>query len=544
MKFSLIIPVSEKDTHLLRRCITHIKDQDYEEKEIIVVGHKNKEAQVITEDEKATFVEARTDTAPVKRNDGFDASKGEIVFFFDVDCMLLPGMLRLLKDTFEDNPDCDFIYGAYRWNTESLNTFPSRPFDPYLLSVMNYISTMSPMKREIFPRFNEDLEYFQDWDLFLRITDKGHKGHFLPDVIFITEVTDAKSISGNQKVEFYQKIKTIKQLNKVPLRKICVTSLGAAHQSIQRAKVLEADYIGCHRGSSLIQTPAMYENRYGMIYVMGFYPITIKDHAALFANSRKDCLKVIQWIGTDVHQMRTRFNWETIKYLRENVYKHIDVQLCNSLHLRTELAEMGFNAHVVHMPLCEEIKPSPLPKKFTVGVYYSDTNPMHNEVFMMDVAKSMPDIDFIFFGGSKQAKEENIEYVPFTNINDIIARCSMNLRITVHDGFPHTPIHFMLAGRQVITNVDMPYSNFMDINIDNETYGESKVAVIEKIRAVRTGKEGGDLDEAKGYYIELMDPVKYKNIIYDILKRGKHYIFSDERFHIHRPEDIICPEEK
>lgn len=529
IKFSIIIPVTEKDTDFLKRCLHSLLDQDYKNYEIIVVGHDNLKAKSIASiaSIEIRYLNIESDTAPAKRNAGFDLSSGDVVLFFDCDCYLLPGMLRLFKDTFEDNDDIGFIYGAYRWNVESLNTFPSRPFDPYLLETTNYISTMSPMKREIFPRFREDLEFFQDWDLFLRITQKGHKGYFIQDALFMTEPTDGLSISGNQKHTYLHKVKHIRELNGIKSKPICVTTLGAPHQSIQRAKVLGADYFGAHAGSSLIQTPSMFDHRYKMIYVMGFYPTALQDHANLFANAPQDCLKVVQWIGTDVYQLHTRFNWATLKFMRDSIFSHIDVSLCNSKGLQDELSEVGVKAEVLPMPLLDDIKVSPLPEKFTVGVYYSDSNPMYNLELMMDIAKSTPDINFKFFGGSMHTNEDNIEYLGWAPIQKIIDKCSMNLRICIHDGFPHTPIHFMLGGRQVLTNFEMEGANYIDIKVGEENLGECKVKIIEKIRAIKAGKEKKDLDKAKDYYLKLMDKDEYKRKIYEILKNGNGVTISD-----------------
>lgn len=260
---------------------------------------------------------------------------------------------------------------------------------------------------------------------------------------------------------------------------------------------------------------------------MGFYPLTINDHAQLFANMPKDCLKVIQWIGTDVYQLRTRFNWESIKYMRDNVLKHIDVQLCNSEQLEKELGEVGIKAHKVYMPITNNFEVTNLPEKFTVGVYYSATNPMHNEDLLVDVAKSMPDIEFKFFGGGKKGKEENIEYLGWTEIKEIIKQCSINVRITVHDGFPHIPIQFMLSGRQVIANFDMPWVEHIKLQLNEENYAKSKMELIEKIRKVKKNPDPKRIDGAMTYYKEILDPAKFKEIIYTILKKGKDWIFND-----------------
>jgi len=261
----------------------------------------------------------------------------------------------------------------------------------------------------------------------------------------------------------------------------------------------------------------MFENDYKMIYLMGFYPLAAENHARIFAGFKG--LKVIQWIGTDVYQLRTGFNWETIKYIRDKILKHIDIQLCNSESLQRELAEFGINADKVYMPLCEDIPDLPLPEKFTIGVYYSDTNPMHNEDFMLDVAKSMPDIDFKFFGGSKIAKEENIEYLPFLPITEVLQMCSMNVRITVHDGFPHTPIHFLLAGRQVLTNFEMPHMEYIDINTAVEDYGKAKVRLVEKIREIKKNPNPERIEAGRVYYREIMNKDNFKNIIYSLLEK-------------------------
>ena len=171
----------------------------------------------------------------------------------------------------------------------------------------------------MFPGFREDLEYFQDWDLFLRAVKKGAKGLFIEDVIFNTEDPTTDSISGSDKVPFNERMRHIKKINGIKQKDICVCSLGAPYQSLQRAKLLEADYMGRHKDSNLCQIPSMFKHDYKMIYIMGFYPLTINDHANIFANTPKDCLKVVQWIGTDVYQLRTRFNWEQLKFIRDNI---------------------------------------------------------------------------------------------------------------------------------------------------------------------------------------------------------------------------------
>ena len=55
----------------------------------------------------------------------------------------------------------------------------------------------------------------------------------------------------------------------------------------------------------------------------------------------------------------------------------------------------------------------------------------------------------------------------------------------MHDGFPHTPVHFLMAGREVITNVKMPYTHHVKMAINEQTYGKAKIDLIKKIRDVK-----------------------------------------------------------
>ena len=134
-----------------------------------------------------------------------------------------------------------------------------------------------------------------------------------------------------------------------------------------------------------------------------------------------------------------------------------------------------------------------------------------------------------FFGGTKKGEEENIEYLRWANIYDIIKQCSLNVRISLHDGFPHIPIQFLLSGRQVVTNCDMPHVNYLPIHVDEESYAEAKVKVMEAIRKVKNEPQPSKIKAARAYYLNILDPEKFKNIIYTILEKGKDCIFQEEK---------------
>lgn len=524
-KFSFVVPVY-KTAKFLKRCVLSIMDQDYPEWEIIVVlDGPDKEAEEIVkefigrqiEKPRIKLYEIEHKGAPAARNYGAEKATGEYLVLFDSDCSLYPGMLRLWAEVFEDHPDCDFVYGGYRFYSPNLETYPSIEFDPYMLEVNNYIATMFPMKRSIYPGQNENLKSLQDWDMWLRIVkDHGRKGYFLGEICFITELPEGDMLTMDSHKNWLERTKQVKRLHNIPDKPICVSSYGLSYQAVQRAKVLSADF----KNELLVTKP----HEYKLIYLFGFYCSAADIHAEILKSSGKSkgCKRAVQWVGTDIYQMRG-LPWDVHRELVKEL-KKIDYHFCNSEGLREELEQMGIEAKVNYCPIYqpERFQIRPLPEKFTVGIYHSDTNQMHNLAFLLDVAKSMPDIQFKFFGPAKyEPKTRNIEFLGWKrDIAKLIEECSINLRITVHDGFPHTPIHFMLMGRKVITNVKMPYTEYVDMQITTQNWVNMKSDLIQLIRKVKNEKPWAlkFQEEVRGYYLNLCDAEKYKRRVYRCLK--------------------------
>ncbi|MDA3779155.1 MAG: hypothetical protein PF487_02800 [Bacteroidales bacterium] len=165
--------------------------------------------------------------APKKRNDGFNKSTQPFVFFCDDDIVLPANYLQTLYDTlldatgktlktFPSEPVIGYSYTGYygvvlhpeshpfRGNFRT----PSTPFNAQSLKKGNYISTMSLMEREVFPRFDETLTRFQDWDMYLTLLKNNVHGVMAKDVFFWAYYLDAGITSNNNNInDAVQKIR-------------------------------------------------------------------------------------------------------------------------------------------------------------------------------------------------------------------------------------------------------------------------------------------------------------------------------------------------
>jgi len=77
---------------------------------------------------------------------------------------------------------------------------PNIEFNAEALKRGNYISTMSLVRRDVFPMFDEKLLRLQDWDLWLRIVKEGNIGKLIKNLTFFAYYLD-RGITSNDNSE-------------------------------------------------------------------------------------------------------------------------------------------------------------------------------------------------------------------------------------------------------------------------------------------------------------------------------------------------------
>lgn len=529
-KCSFVIPCKQGDEKFLKRCLHAILSQDYPNKECVIsFDGENafgisvvKEVQRTFPSYRIVYTEAKEPRhgAPWTRNKGFELSTGDIISYLDADSLLVPGGLRTWMMAFEDNPDVAFVYGGYRLNVPTLECYLSEDYDEYLLTTANYISGHSPLKREFNVGWREELKSLQDWDMWLRIiNEKGGKGKYIRDITVITEanILGDDSITADGLANWLERWGLVRKLNKIPDRKICVASLGAPDKGLARAKVLDADFKIC---------PSDKPHKYEMILLQGFFMRNeqqYRGHIEVFNNSGEDCKRVIQWLGSDVNDL-ANLTWEQnrtmVRILTQK--KAITKHICNAPWLEEKLKEMGIDVETVYAPLdVSEWDIKPLPEEFTVGIYFTDGQPdVYHLSYMINLARNMPDVKFLFFGGygSYFPSCKNMKYCGWEkDMQDLIKDCSLLLRITTHDGFPLSPVEFLLSGRQVIINREMKYMNSIKLQPDKQEWINQRMDLVKLIRTLqKTPLSEAVVQKAKKHYGKLLSPKTYRRKIYAI----------------------------
>ena len=149
--------------------------------------------------------------APKKRNDGFAKATQPYVFFCDDDILLPANYIetlynRLLKE--HKTPEIAFAYSGYHGIVLHPESHPMRcnfqipavQYNYHALRQGNYISTMTLVRKDVFPMFDEKLRRLQDWDIWLTLAQRGIKGVLVASQTFYAYYLDA-GITSNENSE-------------------------------------------------------------------------------------------------------------------------------------------------------------------------------------------------------------------------------------------------------------------------------------------------------------------------------------------------------
>lgn len=198
---SIIIPVYNQAKKLLLT-LASINQQTFIDFEVIIVndGSTDGVEQLFAAQQKNVlnlnsylFLNQNNQGAPAARNRGFQASRGEYLFFCDADAILHPQALQNMLKYLQDNPTVSYVYPSFKWGNK---LFKVGDFNANKLRQGPCIHTMALIRRSDFPNsaWDESIKKFQDWDLWLTMLEEGKVGLWLPQVLFT--VSPGGSISN------------------------------------------------------------------------------------------------------------------------------------------------------------------------------------------------------------------------------------------------------------------------------------------------------------------------------------------------------------
>jgi GT2 family glycosyltransferase len=195
---SIVMPVYNTPPLILEEAIESVRAQAYENWELIAVDDASTQPQVRPLLDRLSAADPRILFRAMEQNGGIALASnvalaqatGEFVAFLDHDDWLEPDALFELARRILEFPDADFIYSDEDKVDESgyfQQPFFKSDWDPDALLSCNYCCHFTAIRRSLVEElggFRADFDGAQDYDLFLRATERARRILHIPRVLY------------------------------------------------------------------------------------------------------------------------------------------------------------------------------------------------------------------------------------------------------------------------------------------------------------------------------------------------------------------------
>lgn len=212
---SVVVPLYRTDETCLRALVSSVQAQTYGSFQLVLSDGSGPGADgktiltdILTElaaSDQRIRVTATAGPAGICENtkSALAAASGDIIAFMDHDDLLTPDALHEVVKAFEEAPDAGFVYSDQD-NIDAAGQALSGPFfkpdfSPVLLEGANYINHLLAVKAEFLQglsAFDDAFEGAQDYDLLLRLAEKGVRGAHIPKVLYHWRLAEGSTAGG------------------------------------------------------------------------------------------------------------------------------------------------------------------------------------------------------------------------------------------------------------------------------------------------------------------------------------------------------------
>ncbi len=213
---SIIMPVYNTNPTYLRECIQSVINQSYTNWQLCIVDDASTKQETkdcldeFLNDPRIKIKKNKVNGhISVASNDAIEIADGEYIALLDHDDILWPNALFENIKLLQTHPQADLIYSDED-KIDALGAIHFAPYfkpdwSPHLLECINYITHFSVIKKDIVIEvggFDKSLVGAQDWDLFLRVSERSNKIYHIPTILYSWRAHSESTAMNMQSKEY------------------------------------------------------------------------------------------------------------------------------------------------------------------------------------------------------------------------------------------------------------------------------------------------------------------------------------------------------
>ncbi len=215
-KISIIIPCYNHGQYIREAISSVEKCTDKSLYEIIIVNDGSTDAFTIAEMERLAndgyhVINQVNQRLGRTRNNGIRAAKGEYILPLDSDNRIRPAYIYESIKILDAHPEIAMVYGDAQFFGDQDKRHVVGEFNLQNMMVENQIDACAVYRKSVWEAvggYDEKMIMgYEDWDLWMNMTFKNYKFHYVPEILFdyrVLENSMLRSISAGKKKQWFK----------------------------------------------------------------------------------------------------------------------------------------------------------------------------------------------------------------------------------------------------------------------------------------------------------------------------------------------------
>lgn len=207
-KISIIIPYYNGEAYI-HETLESIYHQTYQDFEVIIVNDGS-DTILLDEIEKNTvytnlkIIHQHNQGQSAARNNGVSHSTGTYILFLDCDDVIDKSFLEKTHHILQTDPSIRICYTKGKFFEKTNKEWVLQPFNTHDFLIENCIPITTLMYKNDFEKtggFDTQLNYYEDWDFWISLIEKGLKVHKIDEFLFFYRIRNTTNSLTNNSID-------------------------------------------------------------------------------------------------------------------------------------------------------------------------------------------------------------------------------------------------------------------------------------------------------------------------------------------------------
>jgi len=212
-KISIIIAFYKGEDYI-DETLKSVYEQTYKNFEVIVVNDGSDQEKLITLEQNKTFtnlkiIHQENQGQSSARNNGVKNADGKYLLFLDCDDLLDKTFLEKTLKVLQNNPEIRISYSKAKYFEKTNKEWVLQPFKTHDFLIENCIPITALFYKEDFDNiggFDTNLNYYEDWDFWIFLIEKGAKVHKINEFLFFYRIRKTGNSLTNTSLDNHSKL--------------------------------------------------------------------------------------------------------------------------------------------------------------------------------------------------------------------------------------------------------------------------------------------------------------------------------------------------